>query len=210
MAREYLIVEGIVTTVGEDSQVNIAPMGAHVDRSFRRISLRPYQSSQTFKNLQHHPEGVFHVVDDVLLLAQAAVGQISPAPILLMAEHIKNGYVLRDSCRFYEFKVEHINASQERADIDISVVWDGRIRDHFGFNRAMFAVVEASILATRVKFLPREQIEQELTRLQPLVEKTGSRREREAFDFLKNYIATAPRDAAPESPEAERAEGPTL
>src|SRR2546423_1311060 len=137
MAREYLVIEGIVTTIGEDGQVNIAPMGPKVDRTFRRMTLRPFQSSQTFKNLQHHPEGVFHVVDDVLLLAQAAVGKIEPAPILLMAEHI-NGYYLRDACRFYEFKVDHIDTTQDRAEVSVSIIWDGRIRDHFGFNRAMF------------------------------------------------------------------------
>jgi hypothetical protein len=57
--------------------------------------------------------------------------------------------------------------------------------------------------------LPREQIEQEVARLEPLVEKTGGRREREAFDFLKNYIATYQRDAASgDLTEAKQPEGP--
>jgi hypothetical protein len=191
MARETLVIEGIVTTIGEDQQVNIAPMGPRVTRNFRQMTLRPFQSSQTFKNLKHHPEGVFHVVDDVLLIAQAAVGWIEPAPILLMSDHVQ-GYILRDSCRFYAFRVDRIDESQERAEVEVTIVRDGRIRDHFGFNRAMHAVLEASILATRLQLVPREQIVQELARLEPLVEKTGGQRECEAFAFLKAHIEASP------------------
>jgi hypothetical protein len=197
MARETLVIEGIVTTIGEDRQVNIAPMGPRVTRSFKQLTLRPFKTSQTFKNLKHHGEGVFHVVDDVLLIAQAAVGQIEPAPILLMSDHV-DGYILRDACRFYAFRVDRIDESQERAEIDVNIVWDGRIRDHFGFNRAMYAVLEASILSTRLDLLPREQINAELSRLEPLVEKTGGRREREAFEFLKAHIAAAPERLGPQ------------
>ncbi len=199
MPREELVIEGIVTTLGEDGRLNIAPMGPKVDRAFRRMTLRPFQSSQTFKNLQYHSEGVFHVVDDVLLLAQAAVGQVDPVPVLLMSDHIK-GYILRDACRFYEFKVDHIDASQERAEISVTIVWHGRIKDHFGFNRAMSAVVEASILATRVKLLPRQQIDEEMKRLEPLVQKTGGSRECAAFEFLMNYIAACPEQGQEPSP----------
>lgn len=191
MARESLVIEGIVTTIGEDGLVNIAPMGPKVDRHFRRMTLRPFKTSQTYKNLVDHPEGVFHVVDDVLLLAQAAIGQIEPAPIMLVSDHV-NGYILRDACRYYAFKVERLDDSQDRAEIDVSIVWNGRMRDHFGFNRAMFAVVEASILATRVHMLPRQQIEDELNQLSPLIEKTGGNRELEAFSILKNYVAQQP------------------
>lgn len=191
MKRELLVIEGIVTTIGEDGQINIAPMGPKVDRAFRRLTLWPFKSSQTYKNLLHHPEGVFHVVDDVLLLAQAAVGQIEPAPLLLMSDHV-NGYILRDACRYYAFRVERIDDSQDRAEIDVSIVWEGKLRDHFGFNRAMFAVVEASILATRVQLLPRSEIESEMKRLTPLIEKTGGQREKEAFAFLQGFIANHP------------------
>lgn len=196
MARELLVIEGIVTTLSADGQVNIAPMGPKVDRAFKRMTLRPFKTSQTYKNLVHHPEGVFHVIDDVLLLAQAAVGQIEPVPLMLMSDHVK-GYILRDACRYYAFKVDHIDQSQDRAEIDVTIVWDGHIRDHFGFNRAMYAVLEASILATRVDMLPRSQINEEMQRLAPLVEKTGAQREKEAFAFLLNYIAQYPVRPAP-------------
>ncbi|MFO0968092.1 MAG: DUF447 family protein [Gemmataceae bacterium] len=43
-------------------------------RSMAASALRPYPTSQTYRNLKEHGEGVLHVTDDVLLLAQAAVG----------------------------------------------------------------------------------------------------------------------------------------
>jgi hypothetical protein len=187
MAREELVIEGIVTTINADGEVNIAPMGPKVNRQFRHMTLRPFKTSQTYKNLKQHPEGVFHVVDDVLLLAQTAVGQISEQPMMLMSDHV-NGYYLRDACRYYAFKVDRMDDSADRAEIDVSIVWHVNMREHFGFNRAMYAVLEASILATRIHMLPAEQIDQELVKLQPLVDKTGGNREKEAFAFLQQYV----------------------
>lgn len=187
MAREWLVVEGIVTTINADGEVNIAPMGPRVDRYFRRMTLRPFKTSQTYANLKQNPEGVFHVIDDVLLLAQAAVGRIAEQPMMLMSDHVR-GYILRDACRYYAFKVDQIDDTSVRAEIDVNIIWDARIRDHFGFNRAMHAVIEASILATRLHMLAPGQINQEMERLLPLVEKTGGHREREAFTFLQAYI----------------------
>jgi len=49
-------------------------------------------------------------------------------------------------------------------------------------------VVEAAILASRVQFLPKEQILAELERLEEPVEKTGGPEEREAFDLLRRFV----------------------
>jgi hypothetical protein len=70
----------------------------------------------------------------------------------------------------------------------VEVLHVGRLREFFGFNRAMFAVVEAAILATRVAFLPWEQIDSEFRRLAILVEKTGGPREKQAFALLRGFV----------------------
>jgi hypothetical protein len=196
MRHDTLILEGILTTIGEEGAVNIAPMGPRVDRMLRRMTLRPFRDSQTFRNLQHHGEGVFHVVDNVLLLAQAAVDRLSSPPPLLPATQV-HGYILQDCCRFYELKVEHIDATEVRAEIGVRMVTSGKMREFFGFNRAKHAVVEAAILATRVHLLPRAEIETELQRLQPAVDKTGGSQEREAFQFIVEYIAACPDGGQP-------------
>ena len=77
------------------------------------------------------------------------------------------------------------------ATLTAEVVHAGRLRDFFGFNRAKHAVVEAAILATRVAFLPRQEIETDYRKLAVLVQKTGGPRELEAFAFLEQFVAAA-------------------
>jgi uncharacterized protein len=185
-----MILEGIVTTVAADGAVNIAPMGPQVDSSMERLLLKPFRTAQTYRNLTAHGEGVFHVTDDVLLLAQAALGVVAPRPPLTPATKVR-GYVLGDCCRFYEFCVREIDDGQERVRIEANVVHAGRIRDFFGFNRAKHAVVEAAILATRTGFLPLAEIAAEYQRLAILIEKTGGEQEHRAFDLLREHVARA-------------------
>ena len=99
-----MILEGIVTTVSPEGQINIAPMGPRVDAAMRRLLLRPFPTAQTCRNLREHGEGVLHVTDDVLLLARAAVGALDPVPPLVPAARVR-GWVLTGACRYYEFRV---------------------------------------------------------------------------------------------------------
>jgi hypothetical protein len=182
-----MILEGIVTTRNADRSVNISPMGPRVDPSMDRLVLRPYQTSTTYQNLKRTGVGVLHVTDDVLLLAQAAVGQPDPAPAMFDAATI-DGAILADACRWYAFRVENLDDRQERTEIVARVVDRGTIREFFGFNRAKHAVVEAAILATRTAFLPPDEIRRDFERLAVLVDKTGGPREHEGFEFLKQFI----------------------
>ena len=189
-----MILEGIVTTLNADSSANISPMGPLVDAAtMERLVLRPYQTSTTYVNLKRTGEGVFHVTDDVLLLAKAAVGEPEPLPVLIRAEKV-NGVILADACRWYAFRVKSIDDSQPRSRIEADVVDRGRIRDFFGFNRAKHAVVEAAILATRVGLLSRDEIAVEFNRLAVIVEKTGGEQERTAFEYLQDYVDRASRE----------------
>lgn len=185
-----MILEGIVTTIGPDGSPHIAAMGPVVDRHVTRIRLRPFQTSQTFRNLKSHGEGVFHVTDDVLLLARSVIGAVDPLPPMVPADRV-TGYVLRDACRCYEFRVTSIDDRRERAEIETEVVEARRLRDFFGFNRAKHAVVEAAILASRIHLLPAEEIETEFRRLAVLVEKTGGDQEQRAFALLEQAVRDA-------------------
>jgi hypothetical protein len=181
-----LVLEGIVTTLHADGSPNITPMGPIVDSDFSQLILRPYKSSTTYRNLLRAREGVFHVTDDVELLARAAVNQLNVIPPLRPA-HVVAGVIVADACRWYEFRIMSCDDSRERAQLECAVVHQGRIRDFFGFNRAKHAVVEAAILATRISFLPAEYIAAEFERLQSMVDKTAGESERRAFEFLAHY-----------------------
>jgi hypothetical protein len=182
-----VILEGIVTTLCADGSPNISPMGPIVDEAMTRLVLRPYQTSTTYHNLRRTGQGVLHVTDDVELLAQAAVDRLEHTPRLIAAEAVE-GVILADACRWYAFRVRGLDDSRPRTTIDCEVVDRGRLRDFFGFNRAMHAVVEAAILATRTAILPASEIQAEMARLAVLVEKTGGPRERRAFELLRSYI----------------------
>jgi hypothetical protein len=182
-----MILEGIVTTLSADDTVNISPMGPQVDAAMTRLVLKPYQTSTTYQNLKRAGEGVFHVTDDVELLARCAVGVPDPLPPMRPAESVA-GRILTGACRWYAFRVAALDDRQERTQIECDVVDRGTLREFFGFNRAKHAVVEAAILATRTQFLPRDEILSQFERLRPLVDKTGGAAELRAFEFLSNFV----------------------
>lgn len=182
-----MILEGIVTTTNEDGSTNVAPMGPIVDESMQRLHLRPFQTSRTFANLKRDRVGVFHVVDDVLLLARAAISQLETVPPTFPAESI-NGRVLEDACRWYEFEIVEIDDSEMRTNMFAKVTHVGRIRDFFGFNRAKHAVLEAAILATRLHLISPGEVAVEMSKLAVAVEKTAGPREAEAFALVRDYV----------------------
>ncbi len=189
-----MILEGIVTTLSGEGVLNIAPMGPRIepDLSMARFVLRPFRESTTYLNLKERGEGVFHVTDDVLLLAQTAIGAARPPLPATRPAELVNGRILVDACRYYEFRVVELDEREERSTIVVETVAQGRQRDFFGFNRGKHAVVEAAILATRVALLPREEVLMEFRKLAVLVDKTGGPREHAAFTLLHRYVHQAP------------------
>jgi len=182
-----MILEGIVTTLGESHEVNVAPMGPLVDLAMQHFTLRPYTTSTTYRNLKRSGQGVFHVTDDVGLLARAAVGKLDPLPEMIDAPGIE-GRILTGACRWYTFRVASLDDRQERTRIEVEVLQRGTLREFFGFNRAKHAVLEAAILCTRLHLIPQIEIEAEMKRLATPVEKTAGPAERQAFEFLQAYV----------------------
>jgi len=182
-----MILEGLVTTTNADGTPHLAPMGPLVMADMQSFTLRPFPTSHTYQNLLTHGEGVFHVTDDVLLLAKAAVGKAT-MPRVNPANEIR-GWVLEDCCRYYEFRVIGMDDTTVRITIIADVVRSGRFREFFGFNRAKHAVLEAAILATRLHMLPKHNVEVEFAKLRTIVGKTGGPAEHEAMDFLDDYLA---------------------
>jgi beta-RFAP synthase len=181
-----MILEGIVTTRSRSGAVNIAPMGPLFDPANpRQFILKPFETSQTYQNLREIDQGVFHITDDVLLLAKAVIGQ--PQAPLQPAESIQ-GDRLVDCCRYIEFRVHQWRVLGPRAEILCDIVHERHVRDFFGWNRAKHAVIEAAILASRVGILPNKEILEQIPSLQTLVAKTGGPPETEAFDLLKKHI----------------------
>lgn len=185
--EDGLLLECVVTTTGADG-VNIAPMGPIVNSSMTHVLLRPYQTSTTFRNLKAGGAAVLHVTDDVELIARAALDRLVESPRTEPASN--GGVILSDACRWYTLAVESLDDSRERSEIRCRVTDSGRQRDFVGFNRAKHAVIEATILATRIDFLPHDEIFAEIERLTPAIDKTGGPAERRAFQLVKEEIAS--------------------
>lgn len=180
------ILEGLVTTLNDDGAAHVAPMGPIVDAALSHLTLRPFPTSHTLRNLLRSRQGVFHVTDNVEMLARAAVNQLELPPC--EAARQVAGAVLTDACRWYEFEVRSVDDREARMRLECAVVHQGRRRDFIGFNRAKHAVVEAAILASRVGLRPPDQIRAEYDRLRVIVTKTAGGQEQRAFDFLEEYV----------------------
>jgi hypothetical protein len=183
-----VILEGVITTRNLDGGVNIAPMGPVVDEEATTLVLRPFPGSTTCVNLLQHRCGVFHVVDDVLLIAQGAIDEWVETPETVLAEKIE-GHVLECAVRWYEFEVTEIDDSRARWEVRTRIVHRGQGQEWFGFNRAKHAVIEASILATRLHLIPESEVRRQLAWLEPMVAKTGGDRELRAFAMLVEHIS---------------------
>jgi len=186
-SNSTMIVEGLVTSLNSDGEVNVAPMGPIVDDSMTQLVLRPFQTSTTYRNLKAKPYGVFHVTDDVLLIAQAALDRLESDPATIAADRV-DGKVLANCCRWYEFEVVQFNDATERTELTARVVHTGWRRDMGAFNRARHAVLEATIVATRLHLISEEDVRRQLAALESPVKKTAGPREQAAFEQVVNYV----------------------
>jgi uncharacterized protein len=181
-----MIVETVTTTINPDGTVNCAAMG--VEWGDEAIVIKPYRSTRTLRNLRARGAAVVNLTDDILLFTQAALGD--PRPQTRPAAAVE-GAVLADACSWREVEVDAIDATGPRARVTTRVVGRGTGREFIGFSRACHAVLEASILASRVRRLPADEIRAELERLAVVLDKTAGPRERAAMDCVLAHVRAA-------------------
>jgi hypothetical protein len=186
-----VIIESIVTTIGDDGLVNCAPMG--VEWGDETIVLKPFLETATYRNVMATGTAVINLTDDVRVFARAAIS--NPTYRTLPATIVR-GVVLADCCSWREVEARSIDSTPPRSRIETGVVHRGVRREFIGFNRAQHAVLETAIYATRLQLLPRDFIASELTRLQVIVDKTAGPVEHEAMALLTSHIHASPRAAS--------------
>ena len=178
-----MIRECIVTTRSDEGKVHIAPLGLIEDGEGWIIA--PFRPSTTLDNLSASPFAVANFTDDVLVFAACLTGNkdwpTRPANEV-------PGVVLEGALAHAELAVERVEEDELRPRFHCRIVHEASHAPFKGFNRAQSAVIEAAILASRLKMLPREKIELELAYLQIAVEKTAGPREHEAWRLLIEKI----------------------
>jgi hypothetical protein len=184
----FPLIETVVTTTGSDGVVNCAAMG--VRWGDEELVFWPFDATRTLRNLRVHGEAVVHLTDDVLLFVEAALGH--PRPATRPASTI-DGSVIEGANAWREVIVTEITPGSgelPRSTVRARVVASGTgAQQPLGLCRARHAAVEASILASRLKWLGAEHVRAELDRLQELVDKTAGPRERAAMEYVRRHVA---------------------
>ena len=182
------LLETVVTTIGSDGVVNCAAMG--VRWGVHELVFWPFDATRTLKNLRFRGEAVIHLTDDVLLFVESALGH--PRPPMRDASVVA-GSVIEEASVWREVVVTEIEPTDDdlpRSRVRARVVAAGTgSGEPSGLCRARHAAVEASIVASRLKWLGGERVWSELARLQELIDKTAGPRERAAMDYVRRYVA---------------------
>lgn len=187
-SEQVPLIETVVTTIGRDGVVNCAAMGVRWDDD--ELVFWPFDATRTLKNLRFRGEAVVHLTDDVLLFVESALGH--PRPPMRDASVVAGSVIEEASC-WREVVVTAIEPTDDelpRSRVRARVVAAGTgSAQPAGLCRARHAAVEASILASRMKWLGGDRVLAELERLQELVDKTAGPRERAAMDYVRRYVA---------------------
>jgi len=178
-----MIIETIVSTIDDAGTPNFAPMGIVWGEEF--LTIRPFRTSQTCRNLLSRGYGVASLTDDVLAYVQC--GLYSAVLPSFLAKAVP-GVVFQGACSWRELAVISHGGTAERAEVRCRVAHEGRLKDFLGFCRAGNAVIEAAILATRVAMSDPKSLDEKLIQYKEIVGKTGGSREKKAFQLVLDYF----------------------
>jgi uncharacterized protein len=180
-----MVIEGIITTEDDDGAMHVAPIGPHVNPELTEWTLKPFQTSHTFARLHATGRGVFHVVDDGLLMIEAVLGLANePSSCPQATYRPECGWILADSVRALPLQVQHWDCSSERA---IAQCFAGswiELRPFWGWNRARNSLLELAVLLSRRHMLEPKVIEEAVAQHQVIIEKTAGPRERRALELV--------------------------
>lgn len=188
-----MIIEGLLTTTSAEGTAHVAPMGPVVDANLQHWTLRPFASSNTFRNLQFNADCIFHVVDDVLPVVQAALGMPTSLPFEPLDSGAAPGgrspaWTIPSACHWYHLRVTQWDTSQDRSVAQAQLISQRVLRPFWGWNRAKHAILEATILASRIHMLEADAIKQDLVRFEVAIGKTAGERELQAWQLLRDFF----------------------
>jgi len=178
-----VIRETIVTTRAPDGTPHVAPMGAtEIEGGFL---LMPFRPSRTLDNLTAARFGVFNFTDDARVFAGCVTGRRRDWPTLPAGAGVR----LADTLAHAEFVVERLEEDAVRPRFFCRVVRQETHAPFPGLNRAVAAVIEGSVLVSRLHMLARAEVERQMEALGIAVEKTAGPAEREAWGWLMEAVA---------------------
>jgi hypothetical protein len=178
-----MIVECIFSTLDPAGEPHFAPMG--LVWGDQEITVRPFRQTSTYRNLQATGYGVASLTDDVLAYVKSSLyKQVLPH----FPARAVPGVVYQAACSWRELQVVAIDDAGPRPEVRCRLVESGWLRDFVGFCRARNAVIEATIIATRLHLYDLAWVQQSLSKYAEIVEKTGDAPEKLALQEISAYV----------------------
>lgn len=181
-----MIIETIFSTVDAEGNPNFAPMGLLWGEE--NITVCPYRDTQTCRNLIETGRGVANLTDNALAYVQTALYQ---AVLPFAPARVIEGAVFLQACSWRELEVIDAAGTEDRAELRCRVVHAERRKDFLGFCRAANAVIEATVLATRLDLCDGKLVSERMAEFEAIVEKTGGAIETYALQLVQEYIRKA-------------------
>jgi len=178
------IFETIVTVRGQDGQTHVTPLGIRHQEGM--VVLAPFRPSTTLERVLESRVAVVNCTDDVRVFAGCIVGRrdwpLAPATRV-------PGVRLASCLAHEELELVDVVDDAQRPRLQFRSVHRETHAPFRGFNRAQAAVIEASVLVSRLSLLPASKIDTELQYLQIAIERTAGEAELEAWGWLMQAIA---------------------
>lgn len=174
------VTESVVTTLGPNDRWNVAALGLFAGDP---VTARTWGRTRTWRNFRERGEGYVQFTRDPVDFVDAACSVREEAdPLLASADAwarvevdaIEEG--TDDGTEFVEWELRPLEVGIERRVVPTT-------------NRAYYAVVEATVAASRLEAPGYDEAElrSRLAYFEGVVERCGGDREREAFERLREY-----------------------
>lgn len=178
-----MIIETIISTTNSNNEVNFAPFGIRKKNNF--IFISPYIPSRTLDNLISNKCAVINYTNNPNHFVNCLIGK---KKFQKLKSFDIPGYYLKDCLSHDEVRVISVSNDKIRPTFKCKILGQFIHKRFDGFNRAQASIIEACILASRLRILKKEKIKRELLNLSISIEKTAGKNENKAWENIKNYI----------------------
>lgn len=184
---QYGILEGInetiITTISQNGRFNAAPIG--IIRRDGKLMARIYNESHTGANIKDTGLLAANMVYDPVLFVQSALAELGDK----MFETInidKYGVIpiLNKSSAWIIFRADFEKGSKTIQAELYPIKGEIRRSGITNINRGFYAVIEATIAATRYIVFRDEKYIRKIKTYKPLIDKCGGTREKQAYELL--------------------------
>jgi uncharacterized protein len=175
------IVEIILVSQNSDGSAHLAPFG--IRYRDKEVLIAPYKPSITLENLLSGRSATINMTSDVRIFAGAVTGRYE-APV----KDYDGVWGLEGASRVQQIELDRVFDDPIRPELYFKLGHQYILDGFDGFNRASHAVLELSILVTRLNRLPIQEVRMQMNQLQIILDKTAGEKELEAWRWLQDAI----------------------